>query len=74
MAKSFWERSDDYAKKISAEIIDQIKRGVAAWQKPWKPGEQFSPENFSTRSLYLMSRAKRDGHPERVKDPERTDG
>ena len=68
MAKSFWERSDDYAKKVSGEIIDQIKRGVASWQKPWKPGEQSSPENFSTgkkytggNSLYLMSRAERDG-------------
>ena len=44
MAKSFWERSDDYAKKVSGEIIDQIKRGVASWQKPWKPGEQSSPK------------------------------
>ena len=68
MAKSFWERSDEYAKKVSGEIIDQIKRGVASWQKPWKPGEQQSPENFSTgkkysggNSLYLMSRAERDG-------------
>ena len=38
------------------------------WQKPWKPGEQISAENFSTgqkytggNSLYLMSRGIRDG-------------
>ena len=36
MAKSFWERGEDYAKKVSGEIIDQIKAGVAPWQKPWK--------------------------------------
>ena len=68
MAKSFWQRGEDYAKKVSGEIIDQIKAGVAPWQKPWKPGEQISAENFSTgnkysggNSLYLMSRAIRDG-------------
>ena len=68
MAKSFWRRGEDYAKKVSSEIIDQIKAGVAPWQKPWKPGEQISAENFSTgqkysggNSLYLMSRAIRDG-------------
>ena len=64
MAKrSFWQRSEDYAKKVSNELIDQIKAGVAPWQKPWKPGEQISAKNFSTgknytggNSLYLMSR------------------
>ena len=66
--KPFWQRGEDYAKKVSNEIIDQIKRGVAPWQKPWKPGEQISAENFSTgqkysggNSLYLMSRGIRDG-------------
>ena len=66
--KSFWQRGEDYAKKVSGELIEQIKRGVAPWQKPWKPGEQSTPENFSTgkkytggNSLYLMSRAIREG-------------
>ena len=66
--KSFWKRGEDYAKKVSGELIEQIKRGVAPWQKPWKPGEQSTPENFSTgkkytggNSLYLMSRAIREG-------------
>ena len=66
--KSFWQRGEDYAKKVSDELIEQIKRGVAPWQKPWKPGERISAENFSTgkrytggNSLYLMSRAIRDG-------------
>ena len=40
MAKqSFWKRGEDYAKKVSGELIEQIKRGVAPWQKPWKPEE-----------------------------------
>ena len=58
-----WKRSEDYAKKVSGEIIEQIKKGTAPWQKPWKPGEVQHPENFSTgkryaggNSLYLMSR------------------
>ena len=69
--KTFWQGSEEYAKKVSGEIVKQIKAGVAPWQKPWKPGEQSSPENFSTgnkytggNSLYLMSRAIRDGRGE----------
>ena len=62
MAKSFWE-VNERAKRLSAEIFDQIKRGVASWQKPWKPGKQPSPENFSTGSIRLRNRAERDGHP-----------
>ena len=68
MAKSFWQRGEDYAKKVSGEVIEQIKEGVAPWQKPWKPGESSTPENFSTgkkytggNSLYLMSRGIREG-------------
>ena len=66
--KSFWQRGEDYAKKVSNEIIEQIKGGVAPWQKPWKPGESVGAENFSTgkkytggNSLYLMSRAISEG-------------
>ena len=66
--KSFWQRGEDYAKKVSSEIIEQIKGGVAPWQKPWKPGESVGAENFSTgkkysggNSLYLMSRAISEG-------------
>ena len=66
--QSFWKRGEDYATKVSGELIEQIKAGVAPWQKPWKPGEQSTPENFSTgkkysggNSLYLMSRAIREG-------------
>ena len=66
--KMFWQRGEDYAKKVSGEIVKQIKAGAAPWQKPWKPGENCTPENFSTgqkytggNSLYLMSRGIRDG-------------
>ncbi len=66
---NFWERSKEYARQVSDEIIEQIKAGVAPWQKPWKPGEKCTPENFSTgksytggNSLYLMSRGIRQGH------------
>ena len=44
--KSFWERGEDDAQKVSGEIIDQIKAGVAPWQKPWKPGELLKPISF----------------------------
>ena len=38
-----WKRSEEYAKKVSGEIIGQIKKGTAPWQKPWKPGEVQAP-------------------------------
>ena len=44
--KSFWERGEDDAQKVSGEIIDQIKAGVAPWQKPWKPGKLLKPMKF----------------------------
>ena len=63
MAKN-QDRSEQYVRKVADELIEQIKKGVAPWQKPWKPGEQGMPENLSTgkpytrgNSLYLMSRA-----------------
>ena len=34
-----WSK-DDYQREFADEIIEQIKRGVAPWQKPWKPGER----------------------------------
>ena len=43
-----WSK-DDYQREFADEIIRQIERGVAPWQKPWKPGERGSPENFSHR-------------------------
>ncbi len=41
--KSFWQRGEDYAKKDRRELIEEIKRGDAPWQKPWQPGERVEP-------------------------------
>ena len=66
--QTYYERSEAYAKQVSSEIIEQIKKGTAPWQKPWKPGEQHSPSNIETgkaytggNSLYLMSRQISEG-------------
>ena len=66
--QTHYERSEAYAKQVSGEIIEQIKKGTAPWQKPWKPGEQSSPSNLATgkaytggNSLYLMSRQISEG-------------
>ena len=39
----------DYAKRVADELIDQIKRGVAPWQTPWKPGERCTPGELHDR-------------------------
>ena len=66
--RTYRQRSEEYAKQVSSEIIEQIKHGTAPWQKPWKPGEQSSPSNLATgkaytggNSLYLMSRQISEG-------------
>ena len=66
--RTYYQGSEDYAKQVSSEIIEQIKKGTAPWQKPWKPGEQHSPSNIETgkaytggNSLYLMSRQISEG-------------
>ena len=66
--QTYYERSEAYAKQVSSEIIEQIKKGTAPWQKPWKPGEQIGATNLATgkaytggNSLYLMSRQISEG-------------
>ena len=63
------DRSEQYVRQVADEIMEQVKAGVAPWQKPWKPGEKCIPENLATgksytggNSLYLMSRGIRQGH------------
>lgn len=34
-----------FYEKISERLIDQIEKGTAPWQKPWKPGEFRAPHN-----------------------------
>ena len=55
--------TSNYADEVSQSLIDQLKRGVAPWQRPWKPGERFRPYNPTSgneyrgiNSVYLMSR------------------
>ena len=50
--QSHYERSEAYAKQVSGEIIEQIKKGTAPWQKPWKPGEQIGATNVATGKAY----------------------
>ena len=45
-------RDREYHKEFATKIIEQIEKGVAPWQKPWKPGEHVLPENFSTGKAY----------------------
>ena len=66
--QTYYQRSEDYAKQVSSEIIEQSKKGSAPWMKPWKPGEQIGATNIATgkaytggNSLYLMSRQIREG-------------
>ena len=32
------DRPEQYVRQVADEIMEQIKAGVAPWQKPWKPG------------------------------------
>ena len=44
--------TDEYHKEFADDIIAQIERGTAPWQKHWKPGENRMPANFSTAARY----------------------
>ena len=39
--------TEEYYKQFADDIITQIERGTAPWQKHWAPGENRMPENFS---------------------------
>ena len=66
--KSVWDDADKEIKKLGA-IIEQIKRGLEVWQKPWKPGDLLKPINVDIP--FYLGRLKR---PERLKKPEGSDG
>ena len=44
--------ADEHYKQFADDIITQIERGTAPWQKHWGPGENRMPENFSTEAPY----------------------
>ena len=45
-------RVDAYQDEFTAKITKALEAGTAPWQKPWKPGEQFSQQNFSSGREY----------------------
>ena len=44
--------AEEYHRRFADQIIEQIKRGAAPWQKPWKPGERVLPSNLDTDRPY----------------------
>ena len=44
--------AEEYHRRFADRIIEQIKQGVAPWQKPWKPGERVLPHNLATERPY----------------------
>ena len=44
--------TEEYYRQFADDIISQIERGTAPWQKHWKSGENRLPENFSTGARY----------------------
>ena len=63
------ENEEEYHRRFADQIIEQIKRGAAPWQKPWKPGERVLPSNLDTdrpyaggNSLYLAAVAGARGY------------
>ena len=47
----------EYHRQFADSIIKQIKAGTAPWQKPWKPGERFMPENAFSGKPYTGGNA-----------------
>ncbi|MBV6447997.1 zincin-like metallopeptidase domain-containing protein [Nitrosomonas sp.] len=63
------EAKKAFHEQVAENLIEQLKKGVAPWQKPWKPGDLLAalPINPTTgkryrgiNSLNLMSRAYTD--------------
>ena len=53
------ERTERYHKEFAAQLIEQIKKGTAPWQKPWKPGERIAPRNLASGRPYTGSNTVR---------------
>ena len=45
-------RVDAYHEQFAEKLITAIEAGTAPWQQPWAPGEQISPQNFSSSRDY----------------------
>ena len=46
------DRTGDYHRQFADAVIEQIRKGTAPWQKPWRVGESYRPENFVTGKPY----------------------
>ena len=53
--------SDRKLEKVADELCDQIKRGTAPWQKPWKPGKLAKP------IIWRQPMAKKSGNEDYIK-------
>ena len=53
------QRTERYHKEFAAQLIEQIKKGTAPWQKPWKPGERIAPRNLASGRAYSGSNTVR---------------
>ncbi len=53
------ERTERYHKEFAAQLIEQVKKGTAPWQKPWKVGERIGPRNLASGRPYSGSNTLR---------------
>ena len=63
------QTNEEYWKEFADELTKDIENGTAPWQKGWKPGKSFMPENMVTgkayqggNALYLMVKAHKKGY------------
>ena len=49
------ERTERYHKEFAAQLIEQVKKGTAPWQKPWKAGERIGSRNLASGQPYSGS-------------------
>lgn len=62
-------RISEYHQHFADAIIEQIKKGTAPWQRPWKPGHPIAATNLTTgkpytggNALYLAVAAQQKGY------------
>ena len=53
------QRSERYHKEFAAQLIEQVKKHTAPWQKPWKVGERIGPRNLASDRPYSGSNTVR---------------
>ncbi|MDE2755689.1 MAG: zincin-like metallopeptidase domain-containing protein [Acidobacteriota bacterium] len=53
------ERAERYHKEFAAQLIKQVEKGTAPWQKSWKVGERIGPRNLASDRPYSGSNTVR---------------